>query len=289
MDAKKACLINCELFGKKAAQFESAIVPIWQSVYDSLVERARIAEGSSVLEVGAGTGEVALRVSHLVGSKGKVVAADVQPEMLRIAKSKARERGAGNIEFKETPMENLDLPDGSFDSVVGNYSLCCCVDYEATLAECLRVLKPGGRLTYNHGGPSNPLHIQIMNKIFEGYRSSSPSKALQEIREAELLQFEAVDEYREPSATLEVLRGLGYKNAEATLTQRVLNYKDAASFVDEWLNFDWAAEVAEIPPEAVRRFRNEAIGALAPLSKGPGFRAVSDMLFFTGQKARDSA
>lgn len=287
MDAEKACRINCQLFGQRAAQFESAIVPIWQGVYDSLVDRAKIAEGSSVLDVGTGTGEVALRVSRMVGSKGRVVAADVQPEMLRIAKTKARERGAGNIEFKETPMETLDLADDSFDVVVGNYSLCCCIDYEATLAECLRVLKPGGRLTYNHGGPSEPLHFQIMNKVFEEYRTSSPSKRLQEIREAENLQFDAVDKYREPYTTLEVMRSLGYKDVEATLIQRVLNYDDVASFVDEWLNFDWAAEVEEIPKDAVGRFRNEVIGALTPLSKGPGFKAVSDILFFTGQKAQD--
>ena len=288
MDLEKACLINCQLFGKHAAQFESSIVPLWQGVYDSLVEKARIAQGSSVLDVGTGTGEVALRLSRLVGPKGRVLAADVQPEMLRIAKTKARDSG-GNIEFKETSMETLDIPDDSFDSVVGNYSLCCCIDYEATLAGCLRVLKPGGRLTYNHGGPSDPLHFQIMIKIFEGYKTASPSKRLQDIREAELLQFDAVDKYREPSVTQEAMRGLGYERVEATLTQRVLNYEDVGKFVDEWINFDWAAEVEEISPEAVKRFRGEAISALSPLWKGPGFRVVSDMVFFTGQKPQDSA
>jgi ubiquinone/menaquinone biosynthesis C-methylase UbiE len=284
VDPKKACLINCELFGKQAALFEEAIVPIWQGVYDSLLARARIAEGSTVLDVGAGTGEVALRASRLVGPNGRIVAADVQPEMLRIAERKAKDKGASNIEFRVTPMETLNLRDNTFDSVVGNYSLCCCIDYEATLSECLRVLKPGGRLTYNHGGPSDPLTFQIVVKIFEKYKTSSPSKHLQEIREAELMQYKAVEKYREPSVTLEVMRGLGYEGSEATLTQRVLNYKDVGSFIDEWIRFDWATEAEEMPLESVERFRREAIGALSSLSNAPGFRAVSDMVFFTGTK-----
>jgi ubiquinone/menaquinone biosynthesis C-methylase UbiE len=284
LDPLKACLVNCELFGRLAGRFESLVVPLWQGVYDSLVARARIEEGFRVLDVGAGTGEVSIRLSHLVGPKGRVVAADVQPEMLSIARRKATKRGARNVEFKVTPMEKLGLPDNSFDSVVGNYSLCCCVDYEATLAECLRVLKPGGRLTYNHGGPDDPLANQLMFRIFEGYKTTNPSKHLQEVREAEELQAEAVEKYREPFVTLDAMRGLGFREAEATLTRRVIKYTDARSFVNEWLQFDWSAEAEEIPSKDLGRFRREAVEALGPLSKGQGFTAESGMIFFTGAK-----
>jgi len=130
---------------------------------------------------------------------------------------------------------------------------------------------------------------QIVVKIFEKYKTTKPSKHLQEIREAELLQFEAVEKYREPSVTLDVMRGLGYEGAEATLTQRVLNYKDAGSFIDERVRFNWAAEAEEIPSQSVDHFRSEATGALGSLSNVPGFKAVSDMVFFTGSKPQNSA
>jgi ubiquinone/menaquinone biosynthesis C-methylase UbiE len=284
LDPEKACLVNCELFGKHAAQFESAIVPLWQGVYDSLVQRARIAEASRVLDLGTGTGEVALRLGRLVGQRGQVVGIDAQPEMLQIAMRKAKSSGSSNVEFQQMPMEEIKLPDDSFDSVVGNYSLCCCFDYEATLAECHRVLKPGGRLTYNHGGPSEPLMYQIMGKIFEDYKTRRPSKKLEEIREAQALQAEAVEKYREPLVTLSLLRSLGYEEAEATITQRVVAYEDAGGFVDEWVLFDWSAEADEMPPANLKTFRGEAIGALRPLSKGKEFRSETDEVFFTGLK-----
>ena len=274
----------CEQFAKQASLFESTVVPVWQGVYDSLVTRARIAEGSAVLDVGAGTGEVTLRLARLVGAAGRVVAADAQTEMLRIAKRKARKAGFKNVEFKVTPMEALDLPDGSFDSVVGNYSLCCCIDYRATLAECLRVMKPGGRLTYNHGGPSDSLPLQLIYKVFEGYKAKSPSKHLREVREANAMQAEAVKEYREPFFTLGEMRNLVYHEAEASITQRAIKYPDAGGYVDEWLALDWQAEADEIHPAALKRFRKEAIEALSPLSNGAGFTAESEMIFFTGTK-----
>jgi ubiquinone/menaquinone biosynthesis C-methylase UbiE len=284
LDTQKACLINCELFGKHAALYESAIVPIWQEVYDSLLGRAKISQGSRVLDVGTGTGEVAIRLERLVGPRGRVVAIDAQPEMLRIAVHKAKDRGSDNIEFLQMSMEDMVLPDDSFDSVVGNYSLCCCVDYEATLAECHRVLKSGGRLTYNHGGPSNPLSYQVIAKIFEDYKPRNPSKRLKEIREAEAIQARAVEKYREPFLTLSVIRSLGFDKAEATVSQCVLNYKDVGSFVDEWLWFDWSAEAEEMPPADIKAFRKEAIEALNPLSKGEGFRVEREVVFFTGLK-----
>jgi ubiquinone/menaquinone biosynthesis C-methylase UbiE len=284
LDKKKACLVNCELFGKHAATWESTIVPLWQGVYDSLVERARIAEGSRVLDVGTGTGEVALRLGRLVGKRGSVVGIDGQPEMLQIAERKAKASRSNNIEFQEMSMEEMSLPDGSFDSVVGNYSLCCSMDYEAVLAECHRVLKHGGRLTYNHFGPTDPLTYQVMNKIFEDYKTKTPSKKLEEIREATIIQTEGVEKYRDPAVTLGAIRSAGFDESEATLAQRVIDYKDAGSFVDEWLTFDWSSEVAEIPPARVKEFRREAIEAVRPLIKGEGFRAESDELFFTGLK-----
>ncbi len=281
MDPRQACLANCELFGRFSDEFEYQVVPMWREVYDSLVVRAAIRPGSRVLDVGTGTGEVALRAGKSVGRRGQAVGVDTVDEMLRIARRKAKTLGISNVQFRQMSVEALDLPDDSFDSVVGNYSLCCCTDYEAALVECLRVLKPGGRLTYNHDCPGDPLEFEVASKIFGRYQTEKPSKRLQEIREADIVQNEAVEKYRDPIVTLGLMRSLGYEAAEATVAQRVIRYTDAGAFVDRMLGFNWRNEANEISKADLLKFRSEAVAALSPLSKGDEFLVTDDMVFFT--------
>lgn len=283
MDSKQACLSNCERFGRFARYFESEVVPLWKDVYDSLVERARISSGSKVLDAGTGTGEVALRLIKSVGQRGVVVAVDTEDEMLKIARQKARNLGYGNLQLKKMSIEMMELPDASFDGVVGNYSLCCCLDYEAALAECLRVLKPGGRLTYNHNGPGDPLEFQIAKKVFEKYQTAAPTERLQEIRKADLIQTEAVAKYRDPIVTLNLMRSLGYEDAEATITQRVIRYGDPAAYIDRMLGFNWRNEANEISRSELQEFRTEAAEALSPIAKGSDFQVNDEMVFFSGR------
>ena len=281
-----SCSVNSELFGRRGGFFDEAIAPLWSEVYDSLVARADVCKGSSVLDLGTGSGEVAIRLARAVGRKGKVLAIDEQSTMLGLARRKSRSRGL-NIEFEQMSMEKMDLPVNRFDSVLANYSLCCCMDYRAALKECLRVLRPGGRLTYNHGGPSDPLANQVIFSLFEAYKSRSPSRKLREFRRLRDAQVEAFRKYRDPFTCLELMRSLGFENSEATLSRHSLRYKGARIYVDEWISFDWSPEAEEISAEDLRRFRSEAIRALAPLSKEPGFVVERDVVYFTGLKPSD--
>lgn len=285
MDETDKCLMNCYLFGKYADYFESRIVPLWQNVYDSLVARAKIGKGETVLDVGTGTGEVSLRISPIVGPHGRVVAIDIVDEMLAIARRKARRRELGNIDFRQMSLEDLDLPDSSFDRVVGNYSLCCCSGYQGGLAECLRVLKPGGRLTYNHGGPTESIESQTVYDIFEEYKPRNPSKKLAELRKSDEAQMNAVDKYREPRIAEAALRRVGYRNVEVSIVPRSIKYPGPADYVDRMLEFDWMSEVEEMEPAEVSEFRREAISALSSLSRGPGYSVEDETVFFTGTKA----
>jgi ubiquinone/menaquinone biosynthesis C-methylase UbiE len=284
MDPDCACLINCDLFGRHAGYFESEIVPKWQWLYDSIVSRSKIANGSMVLDAGTGTGEVALRLASAVGPGGRAVGVDEQDEMLKIARKKMLARGVTNLEFKKTSLEGMDLPDGSFDSIVANYSLCCCFDYRGALEESFRVLKPGGRLTYNHNGPTDPLIPQLAFTIFEKYKTSRPSDRLSALRESDAAQVEGFEKYRDPLVAVSLLRASGFKEVEATITERRSSYKDPAEYLDRLLAFDCRSEAEEISAPDVERFRSEATSALAPLSTGPSFTILDETVYFTGVK-----
>jgi len=111
------------------------------------VTLARVQPGEQVLDVGCGTGTLALEVQRRVGRAGRVAGIDPSPEQIARARSKAARRNLP-IEFQIGVIEQLAFPDQTFDVV---FSTLMMHHLPAGLkrqgfAEIARVLKPGGRL-----------------------------------------------------------------------------------------------------------------------------------------------
>jgi SAM-dependent methyltransferase len=132
--------------------------PVTQS-YDRFVERysgryveriaalAALRPGERVLDVGTGTGILALHVAHLVGEAGRVTGIDLSDGMLAHARAKAERAGLGSrLEFRRMDAERLELEDGAFDAVVSLFALRHFPNPDAAIAQMRRVLRPGGRL-----------------------------------------------------------------------------------------------------------------------------------------------
>jgi len=75
-----------------------------------------------------------------------VTAVDISPEMLAQLKARATKRGITNIETVEGEIEDLPLPDASFDVVVLSQALHHAAKPARALAEARRILVPGGRV-----------------------------------------------------------------------------------------------------------------------------------------------
>jgi ubiquinone/menaquinone biosynthesis C-methylase UbiE len=82
-----------------------------------LLEYAAPQPGECALDVACGTGSVARRVAPLVGAEGKVVALDINSEMLAVGRALPAPAGA-TIEWREGNAIALTLPDGAFDLVL---------------------------------------------------------------------------------------------------------------------------------------------------------------------------
>lgn len=260
------------------------VVPLWQEVYDSLVERAEIKPKCRVLDFGSGTGEVTVRAGKITGPGGFVIGVDMSGEMIRMSREKVRRLGMTNVTFAQMNMEALDLPDDSFDRAVGNYSICCCFDYKATLLEIFRVLKRDGKVIYNHNGPGEALEYQLMSKLLEKYRSKNPSVKLSSIREANALLDGAWSLYRDPSAALTLMRNIGFESPEAILAQRSIKYRSAQHYVDRLLQLSWKPEADEMSQKTLRELGREALTLLAPFAKHSGLDIRDEMVFFIGRK-----
>ena len=107
---------------------------------------AGLQPGETVLDLGCGAGIDVVLAAHRVGPTGRVIGLDFLPGMLALTTASADASGLGNVETVEAEMENVPLPDGSVDVVVSNGTLNLSPRKARVLAECARVLAPGGRL-----------------------------------------------------------------------------------------------------------------------------------------------
>jgi ubiquinone/menaquinone biosynthesis C-methylase UbiE len=114
-------------------------------VIDGVLKRAAIQPGDHVLDIGTGTGAIALRSALIAGESGQVVASDISQDMLQIAERKAKVQQISNIEFRMGRAESIPSEDSSFDVVTASLSLMYVIDRGAAAREIARVLRPGGR------------------------------------------------------------------------------------------------------------------------------------------------
>ncbi|MEQ8231992.1 MAG: class I SAM-dependent methyltransferase [Gammaproteobacteria bacterium] len=95
----------------------------------------------TVLEFGCGTGSTALEHAPHVAH---VDATDISAEMLAIGREKAARAGITNVTFRQSGIEDFDVPDNSYDMVLALNLLHLLPDRPAALARIHRLLKPGG-------------------------------------------------------------------------------------------------------------------------------------------------
>lgn len=110
-----------------------------------LVEFAGIKTGEAVLDVGTGTGVVAITAARMGAS---VTGLDLTPALLDAARENARLASLGGIQWVEGDAEYLPFADDQFDVVISQFGHIFAPRPDVTIRQMRRVLKPGGRIAF---------------------------------------------------------------------------------------------------------------------------------------------
>ena len=127
------------------------------------MDLAHVHEGTRLLDLATGTGDLAFLAFPRVGHTGVVVGLDITWRMLELAATK---RKGGRPHFVRGDMLALPFPDASFDVITTGYGIRNVPILERALDEIARVVRPGGRFfSLDFDRPANP----VLRTVYLGY------------------------------------------------------------------------------------------------------------------------
>ena len=122
-------------------------------------------DARSGLDLACGTGDLGFSLAQALPHVS-VTGVDPSAEMLQIARERARTHGSGRVTFHLGAMGELPAATGSVDVITAGYGFRNVPDLDAAIAECARVLRPGGTLgSLDFFRPVNP----VWRALFLGY------------------------------------------------------------------------------------------------------------------------
>jgi ubiquinone/menaquinone biosynthesis C-methylase UbiE len=142
-------------------------MPIRRRYMRPVLDRVGIRPGERVLELGPGPGIFTVDAAQHVGPEGRLIAVDIQPEMIAQVAKRVKEARLTNVETPVADAYHLPLDDKSVDRAFLVTVLPEIPDQARALAELRRVLKPGGLLsiTEEFADPDYPFEFETIRRV----------------------------------------------------------------------------------------------------------------------------
>ncbi|MDN5347677.1 MAG: hypothetical protein PWP65_1241 [Clostridia bacterium] len=151
-----AVVAHREYFNQKAAEWDSLLSEETIQCLKTIIKELAIKPGSTILDVGTGTGVLLPFLVEAAGQAGKVVALDIAEEMLARAKAK----NIDSVEYVLGDITCTPFGGSTFDEIICNSCFPHVIDKPRALREMVRLLKPGGRLVICH-----PMSREAVNEL----------------------------------------------------------------------------------------------------------------------------
>lgn len=155
-----------QLAGTGPESYEQHNVIAFMNVSQDLISLAALRMGERVLDVACGTGVLARLATKAVGPTGKVAGADLNTEMLVMARKRAEQESLP-VEWHTCDAAALSIPDASFDAALCQWGLEFFADRRQALREIARVLTPSGRFILRvwRALDRQPFYVALLNAL----------------------------------------------------------------------------------------------------------------------------
>jgi len=164
-------------FPKPDRPVANIVSPIWHDEKErddageprQLARLLGIQSGMTVADIGAGSGYYVVRLSPIVGPRGRIIAEDVVPEYLRVLRKRMHDLGLQNVAINLGEPHDPRLPAGSLDIAILVHMYHEIAEPYGLLYNLVPALKPGGRVgivdaygpTSEHGTPPSLLRCEL--------------------------------------------------------------------------------------------------------------------------------
>jgi len=164
-------------FPKPDRPVANIVSPIWHDEKErddageprQLAHLLGIQSGMTVADIGAGSGYYVVRLSPIVGPRGRIIAEDVVPEYLRVLRKRMHDLGLQNVAINLGEPRDPRLPAGSLDIAILVHMYHEIAEPYGLLYNLVPALKPGGRVgivdayrpTSEHGTPPSLLRCEL--------------------------------------------------------------------------------------------------------------------------------
>ncbi|WP_300612977.1 methyltransferase domain-containing protein [Trebonia sp.] len=277
-------------FGGDAASREKQLRTFLYPVRDTVLDKAQLGPGDTLLDIGTGDGLIAFGALERLGSSGRVIFSDISQDLLDHCRQAATAEGLlDRCRFVLAPADALaSVADESVDVVTTRSVLIYVADKAAALREFYRVLKPAGRASLFE--PINAAMSPLDPDFFAGY-DVTPVRALADKVEAlyESIQPRGKDpmgDFDERDLVRHALEA-GFAEVNLELRVSVKNHKEPARW-EQFLStsgnpliptFGAAIDAALSPREAA-----EFAGHLRPLVESGTGRERMALAYLTAVK-----
>ena len=128
----------------KQCAYEGLSRDDWQQP-ERVIQSLQIRPGDSIADLGAGSGYFTFRLAEATGPGGRVYAVDIDPDMISLIETKARERGLQNVQAVHARPDDPSLPEGGIDLIFTSNTYHHIQNRARYFMALRKVLRPGGR------------------------------------------------------------------------------------------------------------------------------------------------